>query len=93
MIAMSSIPSTDDTFIARTIEGETILINDKGDMLHTLNRTGSFIWARVDGAKSLRDILGLLCAEYDIAEERAEEDIRAFVEELQRKGIVRIRTE
>ena len=93
MIAMSGVPVADPRFIARRIEAETILINEKGDMLHTLNETGSFIWTCVDGAKTLKDILGLLCTEYDITEERAEEDIRAFVEELQQKGIVRIRTE
>lgn len=93
MIAMSAVPVADASFIARRIQGETILINDTGDMLHTLNETGSFLWSCVDGARSLNDILGLLCAEYEIAVERAQQDMTAFIEELQRKGIVRIRTE
>jgi hypothetical protein len=92
MIAMSSIPVASKSFIARRVSDEAILISEEGDVLHTLNETGSFIWAQVDGTRSLSEIRTLLCEEFEVAEDRAEQDIMAFVEELHRKGILRIRT-
>lgn len=71
--------------------GETIIIiNEKGDELHTLDETGSFIWKAIDGVSSISDILEKLCREYDVERSRAEEDLRVFLTHLNEKKLINL---
>ncbi len=88
MISMETIPIKRDSFSSRAIDDETIIVNDQGDRLHTLNRTGSFIWKQIDGEASLGKILENLCAEYDVPPRSAEDDLLKYIGELAEKGIV-----
>lgn len=87
---MKSIPVKQDCFTVRVIDDETIFVNEKGDMLHSLNETGSFIWSRIDGKTTLEGLLGLLRAEYDVPAAGSAEDLTRFLGELEEKGIVRL---
>lgn len=80
--------------VARKIEDEIIIvplasgIGDMEDELFTLNATGEAIWDRLDGNKSLKDIVADLSAEYENSEKSIEEDVVGFVQELSIRGIV-----
>ncbi len=91
MITMETIPIKRDSFSSRAIDDETIIVNDRGDMLHTLNETGSFIWKRIDGHTSVGKILESLYAEYDAPPRSAEDDLLKYIEELAEKGIIRFK--
>jgi hypothetical protein len=85
-------PSED--IVARSIEGELIIvplvagIGDLEDELYTLNETGKAIWDRLDGKKSLKDVLGELSAEFEAPVEEIEKDLIGLVEELLRRKIL-----
>jgi hypothetical protein len=89
MKTMKSIPAKQDGFTVRVIGDETILVNEKGDMLHTLNQTGSFIWGHIDGKTPLEQICKKLFGEFDAPAESIESDIMVFFDELERNGIIR----
>ncbi len=88
MITLETIPVKLDSFTSRVIDDETIIVNDRGDMLHTLNKTGSFIWKQMDGKTSLGKILEILCAEYDVPRSSAVDDLIKHIGELAENGIV-----
>jgi hypothetical protein len=90
MIGMSAVPTPATSLVARRIGDETILVNEKGDMLHTLNETGSFIWENLDGKRSIGDILALMREEFELPDKGSEIDVSRFLEELAGKGIVSI---
>lgn len=90
MIGRSAVPTPATSLVARKIGEETILVNEKGDMLHTLNETGSFIWENIDGKRSIGDILALMREEFELPDEGPEVDVSRFIEELADKGIVNI---
>jgi hypothetical protein len=90
MISMKSIPVKQDGFTVRVINEETIFVNEKGDMLHSLNGTGSFIWSRIDGKTSLERLYKFLLEEYDVPCQNADGDILKFIGELEQKGIIRL---
>ena len=90
MIASDTIPVSNDTFTVREIGEEIIFLNEKGDMLHTLNEVGSFVWKSIDGTRSVGDILELMCGEYDVSRDKAEKDLITFLNELTGKKIVYI---
>ncbi len=80
--------------VARKIEGEIIIvplvsgIGDMEDELFTLNATGEAIWDKLDGNKSLKDIIADISAEYENSKENIEIDVLGFVRELSKRGIV-----
>ncbi len=88
------VPSED--VVVREIEGELIIvplvsgIGDMEDELFTLNETGRAVWKRLDGRKTLRDVVAELDAEFDAPAGVLEEDVVGLVEELvKRKMAVR----
>ncbi len=87
---MKSIAVKRDGFTVRRIGEETILVNDKGDTLHTLNDTGSFIFQHIDGTTPIGEICLKLSAEFDVPTDGTlEMQVGAFLDELEREGIIR----
>jgi hypothetical protein len=91
MTDVNTVAAPAASIVARRVGDETILVNAQGDMLHTLNPTGTFIWDRLDGARSVGAILELLRSEYDLPDAGVEEDLCRFMDELAGKGIVTLR--
>lgn len=85
-------PSED--VVAREIEDQLIIvplttgIGDMEDELFTLNETGVAIWERLDGQKSLKDIISELAAEYEASAEEIEADVTGLVKELLSRGML-----
>lgn len=90
MTNLQAIPRVNTDFTTRDVGEETIIISSKGDMLHTLDPVGAFIWRNIDGERSVKDILALLLEEYDVPAAAAEPDILSYFDELARKGIVKL---
>ena len=86
------VPSEDVVF--RVIEGEPIIvpltagIGDMEDALFTLNETGRTIWERLDGQKSLKDVVEDLSAEFEASAGEIEGDVIGFAEELLKRGML-----
>ena len=85
-------PSED--IVARSIEGELIIvplvagIGDLEDELYSLNETGKAVWDRLDGKKSMKEVLAELSAEFDAPAGEIERDLIGLVEELLRRRIL-----
>ena len=83
-----------DDVVAREIEGEIIIvplvagIGDLEDELFTLNETGKAIWDRLDGRRSLNDVITELTAEYQAPPGEIETDVLGLVEELSRRRML-----
>lgn len=73
--------------VKRDIAGDTILVPVgrtvyEGNGLFVLNELGSFLWDRLEEARTEEDLLQAVLAEYEVTEEVARADIRAFLEKL-----------
>ena len=88
-------PSEDVVF--RDIEGELIIvpltsrvggIEDEEDAIFTLNETGRAIWDRLDGQRSLRDVVEELSAEYESPTGKIEGDVTGLVTELLKRHML-----
>jgi len=58
------------------------------DELFSLNETGKAIWDKLDGKKSLKEILEILSDEFEAPKGEIEEDVVGFVNELTKRGIL-----
>ncbi len=71
----------------QVLDGEAVLIDLDGGRTLGLNETGSFLWSRLgrgDETALARD----LAESYQVTEEQAREDVRAFLELLRGRGFV-----
>ena len=85
---LGAVPVQAEGLTVRQIGKETIILTDAGEELHTLDENGTFVWSAIDGKKSLSQILDLICVEYEVAHERARDDLVVFVEALKGKDII-----
>ena len=85
-------PSED--IVSRDIEGETILvplvsgIGDLEEDLFSLNDTGRAIWRLLDGARSVRQIVTELTADYRQPADAVALSVSAFIQELLRRRML-----
>ena len=96
-IRLGSIYMPSENVVARMIEGEIIIvpltagIGDMDDELYTLNETGKTIWQRLDGRRSLKDVVDQLSAEFEVPAGNIERDVIGLAEELlKRKMLVEV---
>jgi hypothetical protein len=79
--------------VSRKIAGELFLVPVKGKMadmenIFTLTAVAEYIWDRLDGRKSLNEILNNVVDRFDVEHEQAESDIREFIMELMGAGLI-----
>jgi hypothetical protein len=79
--------------VSRRVAGELFLVPVAGNLadmqrIFTLTKVAEFIWDRLDGQRSLSDIRNDVVEQFDVDEEQADSDIRAFVTELLTEGLI-----
>ena len=77
---------------SRILEKEAVILTLEDSMLHTLNRVGSRTWELADGTKTIEEIATIISDEFEIEKATAQADILEFVEELQGKGMISVRS-
>ena len=87
-IALEGVYKPSEDVVAREIEGEIIIvplvagIGDIEDELFTLNETGKAIWDKLDGRRSLADVVAELTPEFAAEDGAIERDVLGLVAEL-----------
>ena len=85
-------PSAD--IVAREIDGQIIIVpltsglGDMEDELYTLNDTGKSIWDRLDGTRTIEQVVKDLTAEFDASVETLRTDVLGLVDELLKRKIL-----
>ena len=79
--------------VSRKIGEETILVpvnREVGELdnVYSLNETAAYIWEQIDGDKDLEAIRACLVEEFDVDEQRAEQDLMRCIAQFEEmKGI------
>ena len=71
-----------------SMDGETVLLDLSSGRYYTLNRIGSVIWEHCTGDKTISDIQEVLCERFDVAPERALDDLVSLVNDLIQEGLL-----
>jgi len=97
---IASDPAVDRTMLDRTVlrpspdvqgtsmEGETVLLDLSSGRYYTLNRLGSVIWEHCTGHSTMSGIHAVLCDRFEVAPERALDDLVALVSQLIQEGLL-----
>lgn len=70
------------------MDGETVLLDLSTGRYYTLNRVGSVIWEHCIGNHTISDIQTALCDRFDVAPERALDDLVILVNQLTQEGLL-----
>ena len=74
--------------IAQIVSGEAVLMLPARGEVKVLNSIGSRIWELCGGQRRLRDIVGVIVAEYAVDQASAEQDLLIFVADLAARGLL-----
>jgi hypothetical protein len=72
----------------RTYDGQATIVLPSRAQVSVLNEVGSAVWERIDGQRTLGQILEGILEEYDITREQALGDLETFVSALRATGMV-----
>ena len=67
----------------RVVEGEAVVLDRREGLIHQLNHTATYIWERCDGTSTVAAIAAHLAETFDVASERAVQDVAQVVQQLQ----------
>jgi coenzyme PQQ biosynthesis protein PqqD len=93
-VTLLTICTPSDDIVAREIEGDIVIIplvsgiGDADDELYTLNETGQAIWQKLDGQRTLGQVVAALADEFDAPQSDLEADVLGFATELTRRRIL-----
>ena len=73
---------------ATNMDGETVLLDLGTGRYYTLNQVGSLIWELCTGTQTISDIHTVLCDRFDVARERALDDLVTLVTQLTEEGLL-----
>lgn len=79
---------------ASTLGDDTIIMSTLDSTIFMLNSVGTAIWKAADGATPLsRIVQEKVCAEFEVAEDRALADAQEFIARLAQHGILSVSAE
>lgn len=73
---------------ATDMDGEMVLLDLGTGRYYTLNRLGALIWEFCTGKQTLSDIHTALCDRFNVAPERALDDLVTLVNQLTQEGLL-----
>jgi hypothetical protein len=74
----------------RVYDGEAVILSSDDSMLSSLNPVATLIWEAADGETPVSAIVARICEAFEVDGERARRDAIAFIDTLQRRGLVTV---
>ena len=79
--------------VSRVVAGETLIVPVRGKVgdlasIYSFNGTGSLIWQLLDKPQPLAELVDAVEREYEVEPERAQKDVRQFLDDMLSVGLV-----
>jgi len=88
MIDLQEVPRKNPNTAYRVYDGKaTIVIPDQAEV-NVLNEIGSLVWERIDGARTVAQLIDAVVDQCDTTPDEARGDVLAFLEALRARGMV-----
>lgn len=93
MNRLAKYPKRSQDTASRVIDDEAVIVTPQDGVARVLNDVGSRVWQLMDGENTLKNIIDTIAEEFQVTQERVQEDILVFIEELRAKRLVVINDE
>lgn len=77
-----------DALTSLEIEGEVVALDHHTRMYLGVNRTGAVLWPALQRGTTIEELVSLLVREFDADAATASRDVGAFVEILEKRGLL-----
>ena len=74
--------------ISCNLDNETVLLSIEKGKYYGMGEVGTRIWDLLAEKRTISDICETLVAEYRVSREQCREDVKSFIHELYREGLV-----
>ena len=74
--------------MSRLVDNETVLLDLESGLYFGLDGVGKRIWDAVGDGRSIGEIAGIITAEFEVDEARAQADVIAFTSDLVERGLL-----
>jgi hypothetical protein len=88
VIDQHSVFGRQDRVMMQEVEGDSVLLDIDSGEYFSLNEVGGRVWELCDGSRSVADIAGVICGEYDVPPQTAVGDACELLESLAGAGLV-----
>jgi Coenzyme PQQ synthesis protein D (PqqD) len=83
LLSLAACPRRRPDVIARLLDGETVVLDRQAGVIHQLNHTASYIWARCDGQSTIAAMAHQLPQAFAVEPTVAARDVCVLVRQLQ----------
>jgi len=73
----------------KDVDGETIIFNRKTSEFFVLNKTGSFIWEKINGKNTEKKIVHALAEKFKVNKNKAEKDTKEMIKKLKKMKLAK----
>ena len=73
---------------ARTYDGKALIVVPGLGEYNILNPLGTRVWELIDGTRDIAQIVKTIADEFEVEADKAESDVRDFVEDLRKHNIL-----
>lgn len=77
--------------VSSDLAGETVLLSLTSAQYHGFTGVGARIWELIQQPATVRSVCDAIVAEYDVARERCEADVLAFLAQCDERGLIEVR--
>ena len=79
--------------VSRVIAGETLIVPVRRGIadlacLYSFNGVGNTVWEALEKPRTVDELLNVIESAYEVAPEKAREDLQVFLDEAQTAGVV-----
>ncbi len=74
----------------KVLNNEVFIVRQDTHKIHSLNRSGSFIWQLFNGKHTLQQVIDTVCDQFEVSKEVAKADASEFVSNLLEQGLVEL---
>jgi hypothetical protein len=83
------------TVVSRVVGGETLIVPIRGKVgdlasIYSFNETGSLVWKLLETRRTFAELVVAVAQEYNVELQRAEQDVKQFVEDMLFVGLVEV---
>lgn len=87
-MSLSTRVARNDAIIFTELDDTVVMMDAEEGRYYELDPVGASVWELLDHEKSVAEVCEALEKQYDVAPVTCREDVLAFVEELERLGVV-----
>ncbi len=82
-----------NSFVLRKIAGSNVVVPIGSEMadfngMMTLNETGAMLFGMLNKDRTIKELTDAMLSEYDVTASEAEQDVKSFIETLEKAGML-----